>query len=167
MGSDPFPPSDTWLHSVLLVPASKPQIQTQTTDQQDWQSREILYMTYFHCRNIRIYVRQIVLLYFHSWSQLDGFQRHFDSQIITYGRQVILNLVCSSRFSPVYNLSALSCSSNYRTVFFFVCFVLHRLIRKVLRNLLSSPLPRWWRVSATAWSSECLVKDFIKEIKQP
>lgn len=30
----------------------------------------------------------------HVLSQLDGFQRHFDSQIITYGKQVILNLVC-------------------------------------------------------------------------
>uniref|UniRef100_A0A8C1CCR5 SAC1 like phosphatidylinositide phosphatase b n=1 Tax=Cyprinus carpio carpio TaxID=630221 RepID=A0A8C1CCR5_CYPCA len=28
-----------------------------------------------------------------SFVQLDGFQRHFDSQIITYGKQVILNLV--------------------------------------------------------------------------
>lgn len=26
-------------------------------------------------------------------SQLDGFQRHFDSQIIIYGKQVILNLI--------------------------------------------------------------------------
>lgn len=33
-------------------------------------------------------------------SQLDGFQRHFDSQIITYGKQVILNLVCFHVFAP-------------------------------------------------------------------
>lgn len=35
----------------------------------------------------------ILCVYLSLLSQLDGFQRHFDSQIITYGKQVILNLV--------------------------------------------------------------------------
>lgn len=57
MGSDPSLLTDTWLHSVLLVPASKPEIQTQTTDQQEWQPREMLYvMIHFLCRKIHVYV---------------------------------------------------------------------------------------------------------------
>lgn len=31
---------------------------------------------------------------------MDGFQRHFDSQIISYGKQMIVNLVCFHFFLP-------------------------------------------------------------------
>lgn len=52
---------------------------------------------------------------------------------------------------PASNLPAVSCFlqiTGYDVLIY--ARVSRRLIRKVLRNLSSSPSPRWWRVSATA-----------------
>lgn len=43
---------------------------------------------------IVVYICQPISFLF----QMDGFQRHFDSQIISYGKQMIVNLVCFHLF---------------------------------------------------------------------
>ncbi|KAB1263822.1 Phosphatidylinositide phosphatase SAC1, partial [Camelus dromedarius] len=58
-----FVQANSRINTTLLVSETKPQVQTTATDQQS------------------------------SKSCLDGFQRHFDSQVIIYGKQIIINLV--------------------------------------------------------------------------
>lgn len=48
-------PTDTRLDSVLLVTTSKPQIQAQTADQQERQSREILLIIYIFIFSVAVY----------------------------------------------------------------------------------------------------------------
>lgn len=49
---------------------------------------------------------------------MDGFQRHFDSQVLIYGKQTILNLV-----SNIFQALLICCSFlNNTHVFFFVFF---------------------------------------------
>lgn len=85
---------DSRLHPLLLVPKAQSQVQAQTSDQQN---REPCKMS-SHQHQTEQGPQCSSLIHSSSLClslQLDGFQRHFDSQIILYGRQVILNLVRS------------------------------------------------------------------------
>uniref|UniRef100_A0AAY4AAY3 SAC domain-containing protein n=1 Tax=Denticeps clupeoides TaxID=299321 RepID=A0AAY4AAY3_9TELE len=52
-----------------------------------------------------------------SFNHLDGFQRHFDSQIITYGKQIILNLV---------SVTCLCQNGVHATGFLYIAFDFHK-----------------------------------------
>lgn len=103
--------SDKRLNTLLLVPKAQPEVQAKTTDQQNSQPRKQLFCIAVLIKDFNS--GSLLMWFAFSYAlllQLDGFQRHFDSQIILYGKQVILNLV-----RWCINIDGISCLT-----FFFV-----------------------------------------------
>lgn len=79
-GSMPF----FWSQRPNLRYKPKPQISTETNHVRPHLSSICLSVVSIYLSVYRVYL---------IWLQMDGFRRHFESQVLIYGKQVILNLV--------------------------------------------------------------------------
>lgn len=90
--------------------------------------------------------------------QMDGFQRHFDSQIISYGKQMIVNLVCLRLSFLTAVLFSRLLRNTVSLVLIYLSVLSPRLTKKVQRSLSSKCLRKWWTAWQMGWSGRWAVK---------